>query len=75
MTLNFAFLALQIMHAGIYYYYYISLPKIKQKTTFTKNYLPFYRFTVIIFEISGPLSSSLPKIPFHRTPGKIFDDI
>ena len=32
-------------------------------------YLPF-----IIFEISGPLSSSSPKIQFHSTSERIFDD-
>ena len=35
-----------------------------------KIYLPF-----VILEISGVLASSMPKIPFHRTSEKIFDDI
>ena len=35
-----------------------------------KLYIPF-----IILEISGPLSSSSSKIPFHRASEKIFDNV
>ena len=45
-------------------------PRLKKRRNLHKIYLPFK-----ILEISGPLSSSSPKIPFHRTSEKIFYDI